>query len=147
MMDMMAGLQVSFSALNAQRTRMNVNASNLANAQSTRTPEGGPYKRQEVIFAAQPQRSAFQELLNDRLQDGVNAVHILDIVSDPNGTRLEYEPDHPDANAQGYVAYPNVNVMREMVDLISATRAYEANVTAINASKDMALRALQIGRV
>jgi flagellar basal-body rod protein FlgC len=146
-MDMMAGLQVSFSALNAQRTRMNVIASNLANAQSTRTPEGGPYKRQEVIFAAQPQRSAFEEVLNDRLQDGVNAVHILDIVSDPNGTRLEYEPDHPDANAQGYVAYPNVNVMREMVDLISATRAYEANVTAINASKDMALRALQIGRV
>jgi flagellar basal-body rod protein FlgC len=146
-MDMMAGLQVSFSALKAQRTRMNVIASNLANAQSTRTPEGGPYKRQEVIFAAQPQRSAFEEMLNDRLQDGVNAVHILDIVSDPNGTRLEYEPDHPDANAQGYVAYPNVNVMREMVDLISATRAYEANVTAINASKDMALRALQIGRI
>jgi len=146
-MDMMAGLQVSFSALNAQRTRMNVIASNLANAQSTRTSEGGPYKRQEVIFAAQPQRSAFEGMLNDRLQDGVNAVHVLDIVSDPNGTRLEYEPDHPDANAQGYVAYPNVNVMREMVDLISATRAYEANVTAINSSKDMALRALQIGRV
>ena len=146
-MDMMAGLQVSFSALNAQRTRMNVIASNLANAQSTRTSEGGPYKRQEVIFAAQPQRSAFEGMLNDRLQDGVNAVNVLDIVSDPNGTRLEYEPDHPDANAQGYVAYPNVNVMREMVDLISATRAYEANVTAINSSKDMALRALQIGRV
>ena len=146
-MDMMAGLQVSYSALNAQRTRMNVIASNLANAQSTRTPEGGPYKRQEVIFAAQPQRSAFEETLNARLQDGVNTVHVLDIVSDPNGTRLEYEPDHPDANAQGYVAYPNVNVMREMVDLISATRAYEANVTAINSSKDMALRALQIGRV
>ena len=146
-MDMMAGLQVSFSALNAQRTRMNVIASNLANAQSTRIPEGGPYKRQEVIFAAQPQRSAFEGMLNDRLHDGVNAVHVLDVVSDPNGTRLEYEPDHPDANAQGYVAYPNVNVMREMVDLISATRAYEANVTAINSSKDMALRALQIGRV
>src|SRR5439155_26503107 len=115
-------------ALNAQRTRMNVMASNLANAQSTRTPEGGPYKRQEVSFAAQPQRSAFAGMLNDRLQDGVTAVHVLDIVSDPNGTRLQYEPDHPDANAQGYVAYPNVNVKREMVDLISATRAYEANV-------------------
>ena len=144
-MDMMAGLQVSFSALNAQRMRMNVIASNLANAQSTRTPEGGPYKRQEVIFAAQPQR--FAGMLDDRLQEGVNAVQVLNIVSDTNGTRLEYEPDHPDANAQGYVAYPNVNVMREMVDMISATRAYEANVTAINSSKDMALRALQIGRV
>jgi flagellar basal-body rod protein FlgC len=86
-------------------------------------------------------------MLNEQLRDGVNAVHVLDIVNDPNGTRLEYEPDHPDANAQGYVAYPNVNVMREMVDLISATRAYEANVTAINSSRDMALRALQIGRV
>jgi flagellar basal-body rod protein FlgC len=145
-MDMMAGLQVSFSALNAQRTRMNVIASNLANAQSTRTPEGGPYKRQEVIFAAQTQRPSFGAILNDRLQDGINEVRVLDIVSDPNGTRLEYEPDHPDANAQGYVAYPNVNVMREMVDLISATRAYEANITAINSSKDMAIRALQIGR-
>jgi flagellar basal-body rod protein FlgC len=146
-MDMMAGLQVSFSALNAQRTRMNVIASNLANTQSTRTPAGGPYKRQEVIFAAQPQGSSFAGMLNEQLRDGVNAVDVLDIVSDPNGTRLEYEPDHPDANAQGYVAYPNVNVMREMVDLISATRAYEANVTAINSSKDMAVRALQIGRV
>jgi flagellar basal-body rod protein FlgC len=146
-MDMMAGLQVSFSALNAQRTRMNVIASNLANTQSTRTPAGGPYKRQEVIFAAQPQGSSFAGMLNEQLGDGVNAVDVLDIVSDPNGTRLEYEPDHPDANAQGYVAYPNVNVMREMVDLISATRAYEANVTAINSSKDMAVRALQIGRV
>ena len=146
-MDMMAGLQVSFSALHAQRTRMNVIASNLANAQSTRTSEGGPYKRQEVIFAAQPQGSVFAGMLNEQLRDGVNAVHVLDIVSDPNGTRLEYAPDHPDANAQGYVAYPNVNVMREMVDLIAATRAYEANVTAINSSKDMALRALQIGRV
>jgi flagellar basal-body rod protein FlgC len=146
-MDMMTGFQVSFSALNAQRTRMNVIASNLANAQSTRTPEGGPYKRQEVIFAAQPQRSLFEGMLDQQLRDGVKAVHVLDIVSDPNGTRLEYEPDHPDANEQGYVSYPNVNVMREMVDLISATRAYEANVTAINSSKDMALRALQIGRV
>src|SRR5947207_2410837 len=105
-MDMMAGLQVSFSGLHAQRTRMNVIASNLANAQSTRTPEGGPYKRQEVIFGAQPQRSAFAGTLNERLQDGVNKVSVLGIVSDPNGTRLEYEPDHPDANAQGYVAYP-----------------------------------------
>jgi len=146
-MDMMAGLQVSFSGLNAQRTRMNVIASNLANAQSTRTPEGGPYKRQEAIFAAQPQHSPFETLLNDRLRDGINEVHVLDIVSDTNGVRLEYEPDHPDANPQGYVAYPNVNVMREMVDLISASRAYEANITAINSAKDMALRALQIGRV
>jgi flagellar basal-body rod protein FlgC len=131
-MDMMAGLQVSFSGLNAQRTRMNVIASNLANAQSTRTPEGGPYKRQEVIFAAQPQHSLFEGMLNEQLRDGVNTVHVLDIVSDANGTRLEYEPDHPDANEKGYVAYPNVNVMREMVDLISATRSYELRIDTLN---------------
>src|SRR5205823_14904535 len=97
-MDMMTGLQVSFSALNAQRTRMDVIASNLANAQSTRTPEGGPYKRQDVVFAAQPQRASFGAMLNDRIQDGVSEVHVLDIVSDSNGPRLEYEPGHPDAN-------------------------------------------------
>lgn len=142
----MDALQVSFSALHAQRIRMNVIASNLANAQSTRTPEGGPYKRQEVIFGAQPRRSPFEALLNERLQDGVSAVQVLDIVSDSSSPRLAYEPDHPDANAQGYVAYPNVNVMREMVDLISASRAYEANITAINSAKDMSLRALHIGR-
>ena len=145
-MDMMSGLQVSFSALNAQRTRMNVIASNLANAQSTRTPEGGPYNRKEVILGAQRQSSPFEVALQGQLRDGVSEVHVLDIASDGHSPRLEYEPDHPDANAQGYVAYPNVSVMHEMVDLLSASRAYEANVTAINAAKDMSLRALQIGR-
>lgn len=146
-MDMMAGLNASFSGLNAQRTRMNVIASNLANTHSTRTPEGGPYTRKEVILGAQPHTSPFEAVLQDRLHEGVREVQVLDIASDPNGTRLEYEPDHPDANTQGYVAYPNINLMHEMVDLISASRAYEANVTAINAAKDMSLRALQIGRV
>ena len=145
-MDMMAGLNASFSALHAQRTRMNVIAANLANTHSTRTPEGGPYTRKEVILGAQRYGAPFEAVLQDRLQDGLSEVHVLDIASAPNGTRLEYEPDHPDANAQGYVAYPNISVMHEMVDLISASRAYEANVTAINAAKDMSLRALQIGR-
>ena len=143
-MDMMTGLQVSFSALNAQRTRMNVIASNLANAQSTRTPEGGPYKRQEVIFAAQPQHASFAGRLNEQLRDGVSAVHVLDIVNDANGTRLEYEPDHPDANAQGYVQMPNVDTVSEMVDLIDSSRAYEANVTAMQASKQMFSKTLEL---
>ena len=145
-MDMMAGLQVNFSALTAQRTRMNVIASNLANAQSTRTPEGGPYKRQDVVFAAQPQRSSFAGMLDEHLQDGVNEVHVLDIISDRNAPRLEYEPDHPDANEQGYVAYPNVNVMREMVDLISASRAYEANLKVLQAYHQQVEQALQLLR-
>ena len=108
---------------------------------------GNRLRRRGYLFLYQRDLRLRLLMLHEQLRDGVNAVHVLDIVSDPNGTRLEYEPDHPDANEQGYVAYPNVNVMREMVDLISATRAYEANVTAINSSKDMALRALQIGRV
>jgi flagellar basal-body rod protein FlgC len=146
-MDMMAGLPASFSGLNAQRMRMNVIAANLANANTTRTPEGGPYKRQDVVFAAQPQRSPFEEMLHGELHHGTSAVYVQEIVRDAGAPRLEYDPDHPDANAEGYVAYPNVNVMQEMVDLMSATRSYEANVTAINAAKDMALRALQIGRL
>ena len=146
-MDMMAGLHVSYSGLQAQRARMNVVASNLANANATRTPEGGPYKRKDVIFATQPHVASFADLLDTRLQNGVGEVQVLDIVSDPNAIRLEYDPKHPDANAQGFVAYPDINVLQEMVDLVSASRLYEANVTAINSAKDMALRALQIGRV
>ncbi|MGE3540093.1 MAG: flagellar basal body rod protein FlgC [Candidatus Tectimicrobiota bacterium] len=145
-MQKVSGLDASFSGLHAQRTRMNVIASNLANAQSTRTPEGGPYTRKEVILGAQRQRSPFETALQDHLQDGVSEVHVLDIANDGHGPRLEYDPGHPDANAQGYVAYPNISVMHEMVDLLAATRAYEANVTAINAAKDMSLKALQIGR-
>jgi flagellar basal-body rod protein FlgC len=146
-MDMMAGLQMSFSGLQAQRTRMNVIASNLANAYVTRTPEGGPYKPQEVIFATTPYVPSFEELLYPDIERGVSEVRVVDIVDAPNGTRLEYDPDHPDANAQGYVAYPNISVLQEMADLIAASRLYEANITAINAAKDMAQRALQIGQI
>jgi flagellar basal-body rod protein FlgC len=147
MMDMMAGLHASFSGLQAQRARMNIIASNLANAEVTRTPEGGPYQRKEVIFAALPPAASFEELLQGHLKDGVSEVRVVDITSAPNDMRLVYDPEHPDANAQGYVAYPNINVLQEMADLVAASRLYEANVTAINATKDMMLRALQIGRV
>jgi flagellar basal-body rod protein FlgC len=145
-MDMLAGIHVSYSGLQAQRTRMNVIASNLANANATRTSEGGPYKRQDVIFATQSPVASFADLLDTRLQNGVREVRVLDVVSDPSAIRLEYDPKHPDANAQGFVAYPDINVLQEMVDLVSASRLYEANVTAINSARDMALRALQIGR-
>jgi flagellar basal-body rod protein FlgC len=147
-MDMMAGLQASFSGLHAQRLRMNVIAANLANAYTTRTPEGGPYQPQHVIFAAQPRLSPFAQLLDrQQMEHGTSPVYVVDIVRDAQGMRLEYDPHHPDANDVGYVAYPDINVIQEMVDLIAATRSYEANVTAINAAKDMAVRALQIGRV
>lgn len=148
-MEMMAGLHASFSGLHAQRMRMNVIAANLANANTTRTPEGGPYKPQHVIFGAQPRISTFDQLLDQQHIEsaGSSDVHVVDIIRDEDGVRLEYDPKHPDANDAGYVAYPDINVMQEMVDLIAATRSYEANVTAINAAKDMALRALQIGRL
>jgi len=101
-----------------------------------------------VVFAAQPRPRSFGELLEQQQSEqGMNPVHVINIVRDAQEVRLEYDPKHPDANAAGYVAYPDINVMQEMVDLIAATRSYEANVTAINAAKDMALRALQIGRV
>jgi flagellar basal-body rod protein FlgC len=147
-MDIIAGIQASFSGLHAQRTRMNVIAANLANAYTTRTPEGGPYQPQEVVFGAQPQASPFAALLDQhQLEPGVSEVHVVEVRRNPEKVRLQYDPAHPDANADGYVAYPDINVMTEMVDLIAASRAYEANVTAINAAKDMTTRALQIGRV
>jgi flagellar basal-body rod protein FlgC len=142
-----AGLRASFSGLQAQRARMDVIASNLAHADVTRTPEGGPYIRKEVVFAALPQTPSFADVLHSQLGPGVSEVRVVDIVQAPEATRLEYDPAHPDANAQGYVAYPNINMLQEMADLIAASRLYEANVTAINAAKDMGLRALQIGRV
>jgi flagellar basal-body rod protein FlgC len=146
-MDTIAGLRTSFLGLQAQRTRMNIIAANLANAGVTRTPEGGPYQRQEVVLAALPPVTSFQELLKAGWEAGASDVHVVDVVSRPDSTRLEYDPEHPDANAAGYVAYPNINVLQEMVDLITASRLYEANITAINASKDMAVRTLQIGRI
>jgi len=147
MLDTMAGLRASFAGLQAQRARMNIIASNLANAEVTRTPEGGPYQRKEVIFAALPQAASFEDLLQGHLKDGVSEVRVVDIASAPNDLRLVYDPEHPDANTQGYVAYPNINVLQEMADLVATSRLYEANVTAVNATKDMMLRALQIGRV
>jgi flagellar basal-body rod protein FlgC len=146
-MDMMAAIETSFSGLQAQRARMNVISSNLANAYVTRTPEGGPYKPLEVLLSSQPLDGSFEALLHPLLENGVSEVQVLDIVEVPDAVRLQYDPNHPDANAEGYVAYPNINVMGEMVNLISASRIYEANITAINTAKSMAQGALQIGQV
>ena len=146
-MNMMSGLEVSFSGLQAQRARMNVIAENLANASVTRTPEGGPYKPKEIIIGSKPLTTSFDTLLQSHQTYGVSKVTVLDVVNAADATRLEYDPNHPDADPQGYVAYPNISVLQEMVDLIAASRLYEANVTAINTAKDMAQRALQIGRV
>src|SRR5690606_12473287 len=120
--------------LHAQRLRLNVIASNLANASTTRTPAGGPYKPRHIIFAAQPRLSPFEHLLGSQPSaSGVSEVRVVDIIQNTDGVRLQHDPSHPDANEAGYVAYPDINVVQEMVDLLATTRAYEANITAINA--------------
>jgi flagellar basal-body rod protein FlgC len=138
-------MEVSSSALTAERTRMNLISSNLANANATRTPEGGPYKRKDAVFAAQPVES-FGQALSRAASQGPQRVAVTQITEDPNPPRLQYDPTHPDADAKGYVALPNINVVEEMADMIAATRTYEANVTAIQSAKSMALKTLELGR-
>ncbi len=143
-MDLGATLAISSSGLQAQRLRMDVIAANLANAQSTRTPQGGPYRRRDVVLEALPEGETFDELLG--AAPGA-AVRVARVVEDRRPPRVVFDPGHPDADGQGYVAMPNVNVMTEMVDLMAATRAYEANVAAVNATKRVLEAALEIGRV
>ena len=145
-MDFLSAIRISTSGLNAQRTRMNVVSSNLANINTTRTPEGGPYRKKEVIVSATPAKDKFGQELQSTLGGKLKEAKASDVVEDQSAPRLVYEPSHPDANEEGYVAYPNINLMQEMVNLISASRTYEANITAINASKSLALKALELGR-
>lgn len=141
-MDFLTSFRVTASGLGAQRMRLNLIAENLANAQTTRTPEGGPYKRKDAVFEAKP----FVEMLSREQAAGATGVSVERIKVDERPPRMEYNPTHPDANGEGYVAMPNVDVVTEMVNMMSATRSYEANVSVLNASKAMALKALEIGR-
>jgi len=146
-MDFFSSLTVSSSALSANRTRMNLISSNLANAGTTRTPEGGPYKRKDAVFTATPLTSnPFERALDGATAQQVRTVEVARIIEDQTPPRLLYDPGHPDADPQGYVAMPNVNVVEEMADMIGASRAYEANVTAVQAAKSMAMKTLEIGR-
>jgi len=140
-----SGLDICASGLTAQRLRMDVIANNLANANTTRTVNGGPYRRQVVVFEARSQSSDFKRLLENELT-GLSGVRVKQIVTDNSPLRQVYDPSHPDADPEGYVSYPNVNVVAEMTDMISATRSYEANRTALNSIKHMATRAIEIGR-
>jgi flagellar basal-body rod protein FlgC len=135
MKDIFLPLKVSATGLEAQKIRLNVIASNLANVNSTRTPEGGPYRRKDVLFMT---------YMYDQISQGVD---INKIVEDQRPFRVVYEPTHSDADKDGYVKYPNVNPMEEMINLISASRAYEANLTMINSFKDMFIRTLDLLRV
>lgn len=145
-MDFFSAINVSSSALSAERTRMNLISSNLANATTTRTPEGGPYKRKDAIFSATPVENRFNRMLDGATGQQVRQVEVTQIIEDQNPPRLQYDPGHPDADPQGYVAMPNVNVVEEMADMIGATRAYEANITAVQAAKSMAMKTLEISK-
>lgn len=134
-------LSSSASALTAQRLRMDIISNNLANANSTHSAKGGPYRRQMAVFES---RQDFKQNLQGRLTRTPAGVKVSKIVEDQAPFRQVYDPGHPDANAQGYVLLPNVNTIQEMTDMISATRSYEANVTVINAVKGMAAKALEI---
>ncbi len=130
--------KVSASALDAQRVRMNTVASNMANAQSTRTEAGGPYVKKNVVFSTTPIESNNGELLE--------GVRVSNIVEDTKPPITVYDPGHPDADENGYIKMPNINVIEEMVNMMMALRAYEANVKAYNTSKQMFMKSLEIGR-
>jgi len=138
-------MNISSTGLSAQRFRMNIIAENLANVESTRTAQGGPYRRKEVLFASADAVNWMTVAEPAPLESG--GTFVVGVTEDQTPVRLVYNPGHPDANSEGYVAMPNVNVVMEMVDIISATRAYEANVAAISAAKSMAIKALEIGKV
>jgi flagellar basal-body rod protein FlgC len=141
-MDFFTAMEVSASGLSAERTRMNVAASNLANAQTTQSAGGGPYKRRDVVMASVDAPGT----QGTQFAQAVRGVAVSQIRQDAAPPRLEYDPGHPQANAQGYVAYPNINPVEEMVDMITASRAYEAGVTTMTTAVNMAERALGIGK-
>lgn len=149
-MRLFSSFEISGSGLTAQRLRMDVIANNIANVNTTRTAEGGPYRRQRVVFEPR-QEAEFMLPFGDpeirkRAAAGGSGVRVVGVSADPSAPRMVYDPGHPDADERGYVAMPNIQLVNEMVDMISATRAYEANVAAINSAKSMAAKALEIGK-
>jgi flagellar basal-body rod protein FlgC len=143
-MNILGILQVSASGLSAERTRLHTTSQNIANARTTRTDEGGPYKRKIPVFqAVELPSDPFSNLMDVKLA----APMVVDVIEDQRDSEMVYDPGHPDADPDtGLVAMPNVNLVEEMVDMISSSRSYEANVTAMSSTKSMALKALEIGR-
>lgn len=137
-------LSVSASGMAAQRARAEVIVENLANSETTRTPEGGPYRRKDVVFESEAQGSPFSAVFQTEMSAGSMGVGVSQIIEDSRPPDMRYQPGHPHANARGYVAFPHMSPAEEMVDLMGATRGYQANVAAISAVKDMVSKSIDL---
>lgn len=145
-MDFMTALDMGASALSAERTHINIISMNLANAKTTRTAEGGPYRRRSVVMESTPVDASFKKQMESALDKELRGVRVHSVAIDQRPHKLVYEPGHPDANDDGYVAYPDINVVEEMAALMTAQRGYEANVTTVESIKQMFNKALEISR-
>jgi flagellar basal-body rod protein FlgC len=141
-MDFTINFKICASGLAAQRRKMSIISTNLSNSQTTRTLEGGPYKRKVLLLTTAPVEGAFKE----KLKDALRTVQVRGVVEDNEGLKKIYDPGHPDADETGFVTMPNVNIVTEMADMIMANRTYEACVTAFDSAKSMALKTIDIGR-
>jgi flagellar basal-body rod protein FlgC len=151
-MSFWTALRIGSSGMSAQRLRMDIISNNIANAETTRTAEGGPYKRQDVIFMPKAQSTFLPEFIRARQAQDIEAISeergmkVAEVTTDDSEGLKVYDPSHPDADKDGFVIYPNVNMVVEMTNMLSATRSYEANLAVINFAKQMAIRAVDIGR-
>jgi len=145
-MSLFSVMSVSASGMSAQRTRAELLVENLANSETTRTPEGGPYRRKDAIFASEPQTSPFSAVFQTEMSSGVTGVRVADVVEDTSEPEKRYMPGHPDADKDGYVAFPRVDPAADMVDLMGASRGYQANIAAVSAIKDMISRSIDLMR-
>jgi len=145
-MDFMTMLDIGASALSAERTHLNIISMNLANVNTTQTAEGGPYRRKSVVFKAAPVETPFSREMQSALDRELRGVRVNAILPDKRPFKRVYDPGHPDADAEGYVNYPDINAVEEMANMMTAMRTYEANVSAITSTKTMFNKALEIGK-
>lgn len=148
-MGMFNAIDTSASGMSAERLRMDVISNNIANVNTTRTPEGTAFRRKYVVFEPRTENTSetsFSSVFADEMEKPGSGVRAVSIENDDSPFSLKYDPGNPDANADGYVQMPNVNIVAEMTDMITASRAYEANVTAVSSAKSMAMKTLDIGK-
>jgi flagellar basal-body rod protein FlgC len=143
-MSLLSVMSVSASGMTAQRTRAELLVENLANSETTRTPDGGPYRRKDAVFSSSPESSPFGAIFQTEMGSQVNGVEVSDVIVDQSEGQKRYLPGHPDADADGYVEFPNINPAEDMADLLSASRGYGANVAAMSAIKDMILHSIDL---